>query len=93
MQLDPNRIESYLSLARFHIANKEPDKAEALFKKAISVNDNSPLGHTEYGKFLAQSNRPAEAEAELRRAVEVGPNDRSCAFCARQLLLRQPPVR
>src|ERR1700741_293411 len=56
VELDPNRVESYLSLARFHIVNKEPDKAEVLFKKAISVNNNSPLGHTEYGKFLAQSN-------------------------------------
>src|SRR6185436_14637386 len=35
---------------------------------------------SEYGKFLAQSNRQPEAEAELRRAVEVGPKDRDARF-------------
>ena len=38
------------------------------------------MAHTEYGKFLMQQNRPAEAEAELRKAVEVGPTDRNSRF-------------
>ncbi len=61
VQLDPNRVESYLSLARFHGVNKEPAKAEELYKKAISVNDNSAVAHTEYGGFLVQSQRDGEA--------------------------------
>ena len=93
IELDPKRVESYLSLARFHIVNNERDKAEELYKKAISVNANSPVAHTEYGKFLAQANRPTEAEAMLRKAVEVGPTNRDCAFRARQLLSRQQAVR
>ncbi len=61
VQLDPNRVESYLSLARFHGVNKEPAKAEELYNKAISVNDNSAVAHTEYGGFLVQSQRDGEA--------------------------------
>ena len=79
IQIDPNRVESYLSLARFYIVDKEFDKAEATYKKAISVNNNSALAHTLYGQFLAQSNRP-EAEAELRKAVEVDPTDKNARF-------------
>jgi tetratricopeptide (TPR) repeat protein len=33
-----------------------------------------------YGQFLAQSNRQQEAEAELRKAVEVGPTDKNARF-------------
>src|SRR4030095_5808041 len=80
IELDPKRVESYLSMAKFHLAAKEPQQAEELYKRAISVNANSPLVHTEYGKFLTQNNRPAEAEAELRKAVEVGPKDRTARF-------------
>lgn len=80
VQLDPNRVESYLSLARFHGVNKEPAKAEELYKKAISVNDNSAVAHTEYGRFLVQFQRDGEAEAQFRKAVDVSPNDRSARF-------------
>ena len=81
IQLNPNRVESYLSMAKFYIANSEPVKAEELFKRAIQINGNSSLAHTEYGKFLAsQSGRATEAEAELRKAVEVGPTDRNARF-------------
>lgn len=80
VELDPKRSESYLSLARFHLVNKDPANAEETFKRAISVNNNSALAHTEYGKFLAQSNRLPEAEAELKKAVEVAPADRNSRF-------------
>ena len=63
--LDTSRVESYLSLAKFYIATREFEKADELFRRAISVNGNSPLAHAEYGRFLGQQNRPQEAEAEL----------------------------
>ena len=56
IQIDPKRVESYLSLARFYLANQDPAKAEQQFKQALSVNPNSGLAHTEYGKFLVQTN-------------------------------------
>ncbi len=80
IELDPKRVESYLSLARFHIVTRGSGKAEEIFKRAISVSYNSGLAHTEYGKFLAQLNRLAEAEAEMSKAVEVETSNRASRF-------------
>ena len=62
IELDPKRVESYLSLARFYIVINDKAKAEETFQRAISVNNNSALAHTEYGKYLVQLNRLAEAK-------------------------------
>lgn len=76
ISLDPKRIESYLSLARFYMNRNDLVKAEETFRRAISVNEGSAIAHTELGKFFAQFKRNGEAEAELRRAVEVEPSNR-----------------
>ena len=76
ISLDPKRIDSYLSLARFYLNRNDLGKAEETFHRAISINEASALAHTQYGKFLAQMKRTGEAEAELRRAVEVEPTKR-----------------
>src|SRR6202521_6142026 len=39
--IDPQRVESYLSLARFHAMMKDTATAEATFQRAISVNSSS----------------------------------------------------
>ena len=80
IELDPKRVKSYLSLAKFYLVTKDPVKAEETYKRAIALNNNSALAHTEYGKFLVQSDRQAEAEDELRKAVEVEPNERNSQF-------------
>ena len=80
IEINPGRVESYLSLAKFHIVAREPEKAEALYKRAIQVNGNSAVAYTEYGKFLTQQNRQPEAEAALRKGVELGPTDRNARF-------------
>jgi len=77
--LDPKRIESHLALARYYIAANDNAKAEETYKNAIALNNSSALTHTEYGKFLIQAGRP-EAEAELRKAVEVEPTNRPSRF-------------
>ncbi len=38
IQLNPQRVESYLSLARFYIVTNDKAKAEETFQRAISVN-------------------------------------------------------
>jgi tetratricopeptide (TPR) repeat protein len=80
IEIDPKRVESYLSLARFYISLKDEDKAEETYRRAILINDGSALAHKEHGKFLVQVNRRAEAERELKRAVEVEPADRDSRF-------------
>lgn len=77
ISLDPQRIDSYISLARFYIKSDMLAEAEATFRQAIGVNGNSSVAHAEFGQFLARQKRTGEAEAELRRAVEVEPNNKN----------------
>lgn len=74
IELNPGRVESYLSLARFYATTNDAGRAEETLRRAVSVNPASALAHDEYARFLATHNRAADAEAEFRRAVEVEPN-------------------
>lgn len=76
VELNPQRIESLMSLALFHRQVGEPSKAEEVYKRALSINDRSALAHLEYAKFFVSQNRLDMAEAEFRRAVEVEPQSR-----------------
>lgn len=80
IEIDPNRVESYLSLARFYEQRRDAQRTEEAHRRAIAVNDRSGLAHSEYGKFLMRQNRREEAEVELRRAVEVEPESRDMRF-------------
>jgi tetratricopeptide (TPR) repeat protein len=74
--LDPNRVESYLSLARFLMSRERRADAERTFARALKVNANSPTAHVEFARFLNATDRGAEAEQHFRRAVELAPRDR-----------------
>ncbi|HEX8491413.1 MAG TPA: tetratricopeptide repeat protein [Pyrinomonadaceae bacterium] len=76
IEIDPKRVESYLSLARFYTTIYDKTKAEETLRRAISVAPSSALAHAEYGRFLVSTNRAGEAEAEFRKAVEVEPDAR-----------------
>lgn len=73
--LEPNRVESYLSLARFFMKVDKASEAETTIQKAISVNEKSTLGYLEYGRFFNFSDRPTEAEAQFIKAVEMDPKN------------------
>ncbi len=73
--LNPNRTETYLSLARFFIKTGKPDEAEKAIQKGISVNPNAAPGYLEYARFLDYSDRAADAEAQFKKAVEVEPKN------------------
>ena len=76
VSLNPQRVESQLSLALFYRQTNEAAKAEEVYKRALSINDRSALAHLEYAKFFVSQNRPDMAEAEFKRAVEVEPTNR-----------------
>ena len=80
IEVDPKRVESYLSLARFYALTKDLATAEATFQRAISVNSASALAHYEYGKFLVQLSRLDLAEAEFLKAVSVNGANREARF-------------
>src|SRR3984893_914995 len=80
IEIDPRRVESYLSLARFHARTNDFTTAESIYQRAISVNGTSALAHYEYGKFLVQLTRLDAAEAEFQKAVQVDGNNREARF-------------
>ena len=80
IEIDPKRVESYLSLARFHAQSNDPTTAESIYQRAISVNGSSALAHYEYGKFLVQSKRLDNAETEFQKAVQVDGANREARF-------------
>ncbi|MDQ3130621.1 MAG: tetratricopeptide repeat protein [Acidobacteriota bacterium] len=73
--LNPNRTESYLSLARFFMSKDKAAEAEGAIKKGIAVNPNVAAGYVEYGRFLDYANRTTEAEAQFVKATEVEPKN------------------
>jgi len=80
IEIDPKRVESYLSLARFHAQSNDPTTAESIYQRAISVNGSSALAHYEYGKFLVQIKRLDNAETEFQKAVQVDGANREARF-------------
>lgn len=73
--LDPNRVETYISLARYFMQTNKAVDAERAINKGISVNPNRSLGYLEYGRFLGYAGRSDEAEAQFRRATEIEPKN------------------
>jgi len=80
IEIDPKRVESYLSLARFHAQSNDSSTAESIYQRAISVNGSSALAHYEYGKFLVQTKRPDNAETEFQKAVQADGANREARF-------------
>lgn len=69
--LNPQRIESYISLERLYVTREKPDEAEAAIKKGIEACPASVTGYAEYGRFLMYANRDAEAEAQFEKAIAL----------------------
>lgn len=85
LQIDPNHLKAEENLGLTYDAENEPDKAEAALGTAAAwaVNqspDQWPF--LDYGSFLLDRDRAAEATPWLQRAVAIAP---SCAPCHEKL--------
>lgn len=76
IELNPQRVESYLSLGRFYMSRENPKEAEKTFQKALQINENSVAAHIDYARFLDFLERANEAEKHYRRAIEIEPANR-----------------
>ncbi|HEX8397090.1 MAG TPA: tetratricopeptide repeat protein [Pyrinomonadaceae bacterium] len=76
VSLNPQRVETYLSLARFYISREKTEDAEKTFSRAFAVNEKSAIAHIEYARFLDLKGRADEAEKHYLRATEVEPKER-----------------
>ena len=73
INLDPQRIDSYISLERLYMTRDKAPDAEAAIKRGIAASPNAVAGYTEYGRFLTYSARDTEAEAQFQKAVDTDP--------------------
>ncbi len=67
--MDPQRIESYISLQRLYMTRENADEAEKAIKRGIAANPAATLGYVEYGRFLMYASRDAEAETQFNKAI------------------------
>jgi tetratricopeptide (TPR) repeat protein len=73
--LNPQRIESYISLERLYMTREKAADAEEAIKRGIAATPTSVAGYTEYGRFLMYSSRDNEAEAQFQKAIQVDPSN------------------
>lgn len=71
IDMDPRRIESYISLQRLYMTREKADEAEAAIKRGIATNPEATLGYIEYGRFLMYLSRDTEAEAQFNKAISL----------------------
>lgn len=67
--LDPQRIESYISLERLYMTRERAKDAEASILRGIEASPESIAGYTEYGRFLMYSSRDTEAEVQFQKGI------------------------
>lgn len=76
VSLNPNRVETHLSVGRFFMSRSNPKEAEKYFQQALRINENAIVAHLDYGRFLDFNNRSGEAEKHFRRSIEVEAGNR-----------------
>src|SRR5262249_30173023 len=69
--IDPTQVDAYHVRALAYMGMNERALAEDSFRTALSMRANDPDVLNNYGWFLCQNNRYAEALPVLRRAVEA----------------------
>ncbi|PYS66919.1 MAG: hypothetical protein DMF69_24620, partial [Acidobacteria bacterium] len=74
LELDPNYIAAYNSLAALYINNNQQDRAIAEFQKVIALRPENPAGYTMIGMLEdARKNYDMAAES-YRKALQQDPN-------------------
>ncbi len=89
VSLDPNRAETYLSLARYFIKTNRLQEAEQTINKGISISPNRAVGYLEYGRFLDYSERASDAETQYKKAVAVEPKNTEAREAIADFYLKQ----
>jgi len=80
VRLRPQSIGAHLLLASLAEANKDIDKqatklAESSHKEALKLAPQSFMAHASYGNFLLRNKRNNEAIIELKKAIELEPDN------------------
>lgn len=74
IQIDPKRVETYMSLARYFMRIGDAGSAESSINRGIAADPSKALGYTEYGRFLVFQSRDNEAVVQFSAGIEAEPS-------------------
>jgi Flp pilus assembly protein TadD len=74
--LDPHSLSAWNNLGRSYLGLRQPDKAEAAFRKQIEVNPYDQYAYNNLGLALRDQNRNEEAITSFRKQIELVPLDK-----------------
>jgi TolB-like protein/DNA-binding SARP family transcriptional activator len=91
-KLAQNAIMADLDDARGHMLAgiaecwmRQPVRAEALLRRAITLNPSLVLAHAQLGSVLLSKNHPSEAIESLNAAIRLSPNDQDIFYTMSEL--------
>lgn len=73
LAIDDTLAETHVALGHIGMTDRDWAGAERAFRRAIELNPNSGLAHSNYSHHLRRVRRFDEAVAESKRAVEIEP--------------------
>ncbi len=71
LAISPNDFLTYAALGKLAVASHNYLQAARYLKRATSLNPSNPDGFLYLGEMYYNTNRPADAEAVLRKAIEL----------------------
>jgi Flp pilus assembly protein TadD len=74
VEVNPKGSMSYNALGQAHFYLKQPDKAIESLNRAVAISPDSINGQLWLGIVLTRSGKHAEAEAPLKKALQLGGN-------------------
>lgn len=90
IQSDPTNINTYIEVSRVQILYGDYDSALTNIANALLLNSNYSLAHALQGWALGRQGDYLQAEAALRKAIEIDPgNGLAYAFYAETLATQQ----
>ena len=75
LQLDATNFEAAFNLGVAFLQKKQLEPAAAAFRQSVTINPELARGHRALGETLLYLDKVDEAIAELRRAVELAPQE------------------
>jgi len=73
IRIDETLAEAHTSMAAIRQFERDWEGSEASFQRAIALNPGYATAHQWYAELLYSSGRFGEAEAEIKRALEIDP--------------------
>ena len=72
---DPNQEQALTLLATIRGRQQRYPEAEALFRRVLQINANSPLAHRGLGSALVAEDQPDKAIEQYKAALDLAPGD------------------